>query len=52
MKAFTPNRVGGPKRVPRRYFTQCKICRMGIYEKDVTVWLSSPLGLSHQECAP
>lgn len=50
MKTFTPNRVGGPKRVARRYVTHCKICCMGIYDGDVTVWLTSPMGLSHRGC--
>lgn len=49
--AYKANRVNGSKRPQRRYATTCKICLMGIYDGDVTVWLTCPMGLSHEGCA-
>lgn len=32
--------------------TNCKICKLGIFDGQPTVWLTTPLmGLAHRECA-
>ena len=36
----------------RKYRTHCKICRAAIFMDEVAVWLTSPIGLSHEGCAP
>lgn len=52
MSGYTPtNRVNGPKLKQRTYRTTCKICRFAIYEGERTVWLTSPMGVSHKRCA-
>lgn len=31
--------------------TACKLCRLSILVGEAAVWLTNPLGLSHQACA-
>jgi hypothetical protein len=45
------NQVNGGKRAPRRFNATCKFCLLGIYDGDPRVWLSKPMGLSHEGCA-
>jgi hypothetical protein len=46
--AYTESRRA---KTARRYRTHCKICRKAIFTDEVTVWLMSPMGLSHKGCA-
>jgi hypothetical protein len=52
VSSWKVNRINGPKRAPRRYATTCKICNMSVFDGDETVWLTSPMGISHKTCAP
>lgn len=36
--------------VVRKYRTQCKRCGQSLFADEPAVWLSDPLGLSHEEC--
>lgn len=36
--------------VVRKYRTQCKRCGGHLYMDEPAVWLTDPLGLSHEEC--
>ncbi len=34
----------------KRLRTYCSTCERPIFEGDATVWQTSPMGLSHEEC--
>lgn len=36
----------------KRVRTHCSTCGRPIFETDEAVWLTKPMGLSHEECAP
>ncbi len=51
-----PGRLTGPKRFATRpsgetWYAFCKICRRRIEIGEPRVWLTSPMGLSRQDCA-
>lgn len=31
---------------------KCKLCKRDLYPDQPVVWLTSPMGLSHQDCVP
>ena len=35
----------------RAWRATCKLCLFGIYEREAVVWLTKPMGQSHQVCA-
>lgn len=44
------NRLGSNGPV-RAYRTHCKLGKHAVYDGDLTVWLTNPMGLSCQPCA-
>lgn len=33
------------------YVTTCKVCHQGVFSQQPRVWLTTPMGLSHEACA-
>ncbi|MEV7264681.1 hypothetical protein AB0N38_14125 [Micromonospora aurantiaca] len=33
------------------YLSTCKLCPLGVFDRQPKVWLTKPMGWSHQECA-
>lgn len=49
VKSLTGSNRPGPLNDQRR--TVCKLCLAGILVGEPTVWLTKPMGLSHEGCA-
>lgn len=49
-----PESFSGPSRARngRRYVSLCKICKETIFADEARVWLTDPMGLSHERCTP
>jgi hypothetical protein len=49
----TINRLTGPKTgsFTNQHRTTCKLCPHSIHVDDAAVWLTKPMGLSHDTCA-
>lgn len=45
------NRVSGPRNAPPPPpRTTCKLCRFAVRAGEPAVWLTKPMGLSHEAC--
>lgn len=49
---FTPQITKRQTKARKRVRSHCSTCKRPIFEGDATVWLTKPMGLSHEECAP